>query len=178
MFTLFYSTTVQQHTVFKRDESAGFNLRLKEKKTKQQTHPNMWSPFFQTRHLRCCRRPGLKSNSSLGLETASIRQLKKNMKNVRSLLLDALLALSLGAGLLHLGDGLRCFAGEDQRSSRLLDHHVVLNPDAHAAETLWRLVIVLADVQACDKMEKQEGGIKQRLDVDWFFFLSNLFFCW
>lgn len=63
--------------------------------------------------------------------------------------------LSLGAGLLHLGDGLRCIAGEDERSAGLLDHHVVLDPDAQAAETLWRQVVVLTDVQAWDRTEKK-----------------------
>lgn len=63
--------------------------------------------------------------------------------------------LSLGAGLLHLGDGLRCIAGEDQRSAGLLDHHVVLDPDAQAAKTLWRQVVVLADVQAWDRTEEK-----------------------
>lgn len=81
------------------------------------------------------------------------------MKNVRSLSSDGVQALSLGAGLLHLADGLRCIAGEDQGSSGLLDHHVVLDPDAQAAKTLWGLVIVLADVQACDKTEKNKEAV-------------------
>lgn len=56
-------------------------------------------------------------------------------------------ALSLGAGMLYISDGLWCVTGQNQRTSLVSDHHVVLNPDTQAAETLWHLVIVLADVQ-------------------------------
>lgn len=60
-------------------------------------------------------------------------------------------ALSLGTGLLYISDGLWCITRQNQRPSLILDHHVILNPDAQAAKTLWHLVIVLADVQPCDK---------------------------
>ncbi len=58
----------------------------------------------------------------------------------------SLLALSLGTGLLYISDGLWCVTGQNQRIPLVSDHHVILNPDAHATETLWHLVIVLADV--------------------------------
>lgn len=62
--------------------------------------------------------------------------------------------LSVGTGLLHLGYGLWCIAGEDYRGPILLDHHVILDPDAQAAKALWHLLIVLTDVQPCDKTLK------------------------
>lgn len=55
-------------------------------------------------------------------------------------------ALSLGTGLLYIGDGLWRVRGQNQRASLVSNHHVILNPDAQAAETLWHLVIVLANV--------------------------------
>lgn len=61
----------------------------------------------------------------------------------------SLAALSLGTGLLYISDGLWCVRGQNQRAPLVLDHHVILNPDAQAAETLRHLVIVLTDVQPC-----------------------------
>lgn len=57
------------------------------------------------------------------------------------------LALSLGTSLLYISDGLWCVTGQNQRTPLVSDHHVILDSDAHATETLWHLVIVLADVQ-------------------------------
>lgn len=92
--------------------------------------------------------------------------------NVRGLSSDAAAALalpvpplSLGAGLLHLGDGLRCIAGEDQRSAGLLDHHVVLDPDAQAAKTLWHQVVVLADIQAWDRTEENKKAVTNQTEA-------------
>lgn len=56
-------------------------------------------------------------------------------------------ALSLGTGPLYISNGLRCVRRQNQRASLVLDHHIILNPDTHAAETLWGLLIVLGDVQ-------------------------------
>lgn len=58
----------------------------------------------------------------------------------------SLSVLSLGTGLLYISDGLWCVTGQNQRASLVLDHHVILNPDAQSAETLWHLVVFLADI--------------------------------
>lgn len=55
-------------------------------------------------------------------------------------------ALSLGTGLLDISDGLWCVTGQNERASLVSDDHVILNPNPEAAETLWHLVVVLADV--------------------------------
>lgn len=68
-------------------------------------------------------------------------------------------ALSLGTGLLYISDGLWCIRGQNQRASLVLDHHVVLNPDAQAAETLRCLVVVLADVQPCDNRRRKVENV-------------------
>lgn len=67
-------------------------------------------------------------------------------------------ALSLGTGLLDISDGLWCVTGQNERASLVSDDHVILNPDPQAAETLWHLVVVLADVQPCDN---RQGGKKK-----------------
>lgn len=71
----------------------------------------------------------------------------------------SLAALSLSTGLLYISNGLGRARGQDQRSSLVLDHHIILNPDPQPAKTLWSLLIVLADVQPCD--QRREYFIKQ-----------------
>lgn len=67
-------------------------------------------------------------------------------------------ALSLGTGLLYISNGLWCTTRQNQRVSLILDHYIILNPDAQAAEMLWYLVIVLIDVQSCDNNRGKKSG--------------------
>lgn len=70
----------------------------------------------------------------------------------------SVLVLSLGTGLFYISDGLWRFAGQNQGASLVPDHHVILDSDAQATETLWHLVVVLTDVQTCDKRHRKAGG--------------------
>lgn len=69
-------------------------------------------------------------------------------------------ALSLGTGLLYICNGLWRVRGQNQGASLFSDHNIVLNPDAQATETRRCLVVVLADVQTCDKRSGEERKVE------------------
>lgn len=91
--------------------------------------------------------PGPEPEDVITVETVEKHSTPPDIDAVAHLVTcPSLPALSLGTGPLYIGDGLWCVRGQNQRASLVSDHHVILNPDAQAAETLWHLVIVLADV--------------------------------
>lgn len=61
--------------------------------------------------------------------------------------------LSHGTGFLYISNALWCIRGQNQRSSFVSNHDVVLNPDTQTTEVLWRLLILFTNVQPWDKTE-------------------------
>jgi hypothetical protein len=60
---------------------------------------------------------------------------------------DPTAPLALGAGPLHVRQGLGGVGGEDEGPPRVPDHHVVLDADPQPAEPLGGPAVVLGDVQ-------------------------------
>jgi len=94
------------------------------------------------------------------LTSSPRRHTALNLPPMSGLPRRSLPALPRGAGLLYVTDGLWRVTGQNQRASHVPNHHVVLDPDAQAAETLRHLVVVLADVQPCGRRRRKWNNVK------------------